>query len=366
MKCANPNCGGEWTPPHGKSVTVCPFCQEPVASEKKAAQSFDNVTDTLVYIKEQHGADMLLNGKVYTIFADLTRNQLRDEKDLIKQICEKGALDCLKAAIGKSGSEHEIAIKRALSKLPKYLQDSPSVTDMLFYFAEVLGWKTTKPQPIQTSSTVQNQSQQSKLSAIISQLHSSESNGIIVAPHVGSVIVVAEIDWRVLAVENKKVLLISDKILEKRPYNTEIKDTTWEQCTLRKYLNNDFYNSLGRDKLRIAENHNPNPNNPWYETNGGNATTDKVFLLSLDEVVKYFGDSGALAQKQNVYFGDQYNNARIAKYSSVGACWWWWPRSPGRYSNYAALIRGDGIVNVYGGYVDYDTGGVRPAFWLNL
>ena len=364
MKCANPNCGGEWIPPPGKSVTVCPFCQEPVASEKKAAQSFDNVVDTLIYIKEQHSIDMLLNGKVYTLFADLTRNQLRDEKDLIKQLCEKGALDCLKVAIGKPDSEHWIAIKSALSKLPKYLQDSPAVTDMLFCFAEALGWKITKPQPIQTPSIMQNQSQQSKQSAIISQGGASRSNEIIVAPHVGSVIVVAEIDWRVLAVENKKALLISEKIIEKRPYNTESWDITWEQCTLRKYLNDEFYNSLGWDKSRIAENRNINPNNPRYGTFGGNTTTDKVFLLSLDEVVKYFGDSGALAQKQ-FFFRDQYNNARIAEYSSEGARWWWL-RSPGDCSNYAALVDTGGDVDVYGHFVSNYMGGVRPALWLNL
>jgi len=140
MKCTNPNCGGEWIPPPGKSVTVCPFCQEPIASEKKATQSFDSVMDTLIYIKEQHSVDMLLNEKVYTFFADLTRNQLRDEVDLIKQFCEKNVLDCLKAGIGRPDSEHEMAMKRALSKLPKYLQDSPAVTDMLFCFTEALGW----------------------------------------------------------------------------------------------------------------------------------------------------------------------------------------------------------------------------------
>jgi len=385
MKCTNPNCGGEWKPPPGKSVTVCPFCQEPVVSEKKTAKSFDRVLDTLVYIKEQYSADMLLSEKVCAYFADLTRNQLRDEKDLIKQLCEKGALDCLKMAIGKPASEHELAIKRALAKLPKYLQDSPTVTDMIFCFVEALEWRITKPQRLQTQNIVQNQSQQPEQSAVFSQRVTSKSNIVIkVAPHVGSVISVADIDWRVLAVENNKALLISEKVLERRKYHSPQGHITWENCTLREYLNNEFYNKLGAAKSAIAETRNSNPNNPWYGTNGGKATTDKVFLLSLDELVKYFGDSGALAQKQgkdikyydysngsstpdpNAYwwFGDQYNNVRIANYGGEGAEWWWL-RSPGDDSDRAAYVKTAGYVSTIGRFVSL-SGGVRPTLWLNL
>ena len=172
MKCTNLICGGEWTPPPGKSLMVCPFCQEPIANQKKAAHSFDTVVDTLVYIRQQYGADVLLCDKMYTFFTDLTCGQLRDEKDLIKQLCEKGALDCLKAAIGKSDSEHENAIERALSKLPNYLQESPAVAGVLRDFAEALGWtiktKTTESQPKQVKQSMMGQSPQEKnKSAII-------------------------------------------------------------------------------------------------------------------------------------------------------------------------------------------------------
>ena len=376
MKCINPNCGGEWTPPPGKSVTVCPFCGEPVASEKKPAQSFDNVADTLSFIVEQYSADTLLSGKVYSYFADLTYNQLRDETDLIKQLCEKGALDCLKAAIGKPGSEQENAIKRALSKLPKYLQDSPAVEDMLRNFAAALGWKVGRQKNVQQSAS--NQPIQPKQNSANLQSGTSNYSKIIGTPLVGSVERIAGIDWRVLAVENNKALLISEKILEKRPYNVEGTDITWENCTLRKYLNGEFYNSLGAAKSAIIETNNWNPNNPWYGTPGGNATTDKVFLLSLDELVKYFGDCGKLCnQPKNdgrfiwwtddkaFWIDDQYNHARIAYYRSEGASWWWL-RSPGDDSYDAAYVDYVGNVYVDGYGVDSDFGGVRPALWLNL
>ena len=368
MKCVNPNCGGEWTPPPGKSVTVCPFCQEPIASEKKPTQSLDNIADTLIYIKEQLGVETLLGEKSYTYFADLTHNQFRDEADLIKQLCDKGALDCLKAAIGKPESEHETALKRALSKLPKYLQDSSAVSDMLHDFASVLGWtimrQTIAPQSIQN--------------LVITQGGVSSNTGIIVAPPVGSVINLSGIYWRVLAIENDKALLISEEILVLRQYNDEQKDITWENSSLRKYLNGEFFSQLGAMKPKIVETRNRNPNNPWYGTTGGNATTDKVFLLSLDELIEYFGDSGKLRNqpkddrkyrwrkgKKVYWINDQYNSIRTANFESEGASWWWL-RSPGVYSGYATSVDFGGSVDVHGLLVIYGGCGVRPALWLNL
>lgn len=46
------------------------------------------------------------------------------------------------------------------------------------------------------------------------------------------------IAWKVLKCEGDKYLLIADKALDCIPYNTELKETTWEKCTLRQWLNN--------------------------------------------------------------------------------------------------------------------------------
>jgi len=185
--------------------------------------------------------------------------------------------------------------------------------------------------------------------------------------------------WRVLDVQDGKALLITEKIIEKRPYNVEYTAVTWETCTLRAYLNGEFYNKFSAvDRARILETRNANPSNQWYGTNGGNATTDKVFLLSLDESVKYFGDSGDLKNQKRwgwsdgqwivsddgYILNDQYNDARIAEYGSEGASWWWL-RSPGSDQNGAASVLNVGIVILHGSTV-VNEGGVRPALWLNL
>jgi hypothetical protein len=186
---------------------------------------------------------------------------------------------------------------------------------------------------------------------------------------------IAGIDWLVLDNQGGKVLLISEQVLEERPYHKEGGDITWEKCSLRKYLNDEFYNRLGAVKGAVAETRNIDSDNPWYGTRGGNSTTDKVFLLSLDEVVRYFGDSGDLKNKKRKnydgklesdgwYVHDRFNSARIAKDKKGAACWWWL-RSPGYGSDRAAGVNYGGRVGVDGVFV-YGDIGVRPALWLNL
>jgi len=201
-----------------------------------------------------------------------------------------------------------------------------------------------------------------------------------VAPAINSIYPFAGRNWRVLDVQNNKALIISEEIIEERVYHPTYEGTTWEKCELRSYLNGAFFNSLGQEKSRIAEERIDNPNNPWYGTSGGNATYDKVFLLSLDEVCRYFGDSGDLKSRKGwnlkndqlvlkngkgCFINDQYNGARIAK-DSNGIAFWWWLRSSGDSLNYAAIVANDGYVYVSGDNDVGWSGGVRPALWLNL
>ena len=188
----------------------------------------------------------------------------------------------------------------------------------------------------------------------------------------GSIYHFANYDWLVLTVENGKALLISEKILDKRPYEEFAASPpfpTWEQCTLRKHLNLEFYNSLGDAKSKISDTHNMNPDNPIHKRIGGNPTVDKIFLLSFEEVCRYFGDStqalhSHLAQEYpSGWISDSSDAKRAAKHKkSVGA---WTLRSPGRNIDSVACVDFNGQVNLNGYYVSAPEG-IRPALWINL
>ena len=202
-------------------------------------------------------------------------------------------------------------------------------------------------------------------------------------PIVGDIIQFGGLDWRLLDVQGNRALIITENIVELLPYNAEPKSVTWETCTLREYLNGEFCSKFSKEEQeRIIETRISNTDNLWYETNGGAETTDKVFLLSLEEVDKYFGETGDYMNKiRKAYAGNHPNgewvpiddgyafiNAndsdRIAKFNNEA--WLWWLRSPGNTNDYAASVLLYGEVHVSGLGVGYANGGVRPALFINL
>jgi len=175
-------------------------------------------------------------------------------------------------------------------------------------------------------------------------------------------------DWQVLERENDKVLLLSDKILDKVEYNNDVAKITWEQCTMRQYLNEEFYNKFGLiDKSRIVQMPVVSSNNIWYGTDNGPDTNDYIFLLSLEEVVRYFGDSGQLKNRPSdttYSINDVFNSNRIA-YEANGVATWWWLRSSGSSGYSATFVDDNGVICNLGLGTSYGVG-VRPALWLKL
>jgi transcriptional regulator with XRE-family HTH domain len=209
----------------------------------------------------------------------------------------------------------------------------------------------------------------------------------------GNIISFGKYKWRVLKTDGNSALIVTEGVIEQRPFHEEFIEITWEHCDLRKYLNKQFYDTFDpTDRARILETRITDCDNPWYGTKWGNPTVDKIFLLSTSEVVQYFGDSGDLKNdkrwhfkdaKDNAIFegtyseghsdfiNDQYNDARKALYHKVyNAGWdekWWWLRSPGVPMRPTTVIVGDkGELFICGGDVYDPAGGVRPAMWIKL
>ena len=173
-----------------------------------------------------------------------------------------------------------------------------------------------------------------------------------------------KIEWQVLAKENNKVLVISKYALDSQRYNTADEGVTWETCTLRTWLNGTFLDNAfsSSEQAAIAQTTVTADKNSKYDTDPGNATTDKVFLLSIDEANKYFSSSSARQCKPTAF---AVANGASESYSS-GNCWWWL-RSPGDFQDYAAnVFPDDGSFGYIGYSVSRDSFAVRPALWINL
>ena len=185
-----------------------------------------------------------------------------------------------------------------------------------------------------------------------------------------------EYNWTVLANKNGNSLIICNDIIRNIPYNNERTAVTWETCSLRKWLNGEFHASLSpEEQSRIVLTVNENDNNAWEGTKGGSKTHDRVFVLSLSEVLAYFGDSGDIKSRKKKnndgdedsignLLHDQFNQARMAQYSHAPA--WWWLRTPGRNQKMAIRVNINGSIDLSGAYVQLggSSGGVRPALWI--
>ena len=181
----------------------------------------------------------------------------------------------------------------------------------------------------------------------------------------GDIVQLGNYSWQVLDVQNDRALVLSETVIELRQYNKKFIDVTWETSSLRQYLNEDFYNRFNEDEKQcIAETRLLKNKNPWFYTKEGNVTNDKIFLLTLSDVVKYFGDSGWLSNRpmDAQRIDDEFNSARIAR-DSDGAETWWWLRTPGFYGLNAAYVNIGGWIYVDGNNVNL-YGGIRPAMWI--
>lgn len=200
--------------------------------------------------------------------------------------------------------------------------------------------------------------------------------------NIGSTMPFGDYNWRILDIKNNTALIITENIIEHRAYHDVYKDITWADCSLRKYLNGEFYDKFNvTDKSRISPVINKNPDNQWYGSKGGEDTEDSIFLLTIEDVVcRYFGDSSEKlynpGKNQRYWFErkDKNNSKRIARLeANKEGIWWWWLRSPGRVNVKAVYIHGDGNIGIQGNNIlkgnisdGICTGGVRPALWLKL
>lgn len=170
----------------------------------------------------------------------------------------------------------------------------------------------------------------------------------------------SKIDWRVLAKEDDRILVISDRIIDAMPYHNVFQvDVTWETCSLRKWLNSAFINSAfnSAEKKLIIESEVLTEKASYSDTDPGNNTKDKIFLLSESEFEKYLHSDGSC-------FATNYATEKTAEgYSTY--LYSWWLRSPGANPDSASDVF-ISTSDVDSTYAAYPHNGVRPAMWISL
>ena len=201
------------------------------------------------------------------------------------------------------------------------------------------------------------------------------------------------IKWRVLSTVGNQAFLQADLALDNQMYNNNFTSVTWETSSMRSWLNGygpeknelnmdygsdsflqDAFTSAQRQAIYATE--VENTDNLEYGTEGGNNTTDKIFLLSEQEVYGTKASSYGFAESYDTY--DEARRRKSSTYAKAKGVWsqyggagydgncGWWLRTPGNLTNTTMRVQYYGYVGRQGFYVHYDNNGVSPVLNLNL
>ena len=168
------------------------------------------------------------------------------------------------------------------------------------------------------------------------------------------------IEWIVLSADDNSALLISRYALECKKYNEENTSINWATCTLRNWMNGEFYGSAFTEdeKARILRVKVKADKNPATDVDPGKDTQDKVFALSVNEATRYFASPEERIVKPTL---TAVNNGAYKNDAGNGT---WWLRTPGQSKACAAGVALSGDFSINWGVHAYDCG-VRPAIVLS-
>ena len=186
------------------------------------------------------------------------------------------------------------------------------------------------------------------------------------------------IKWRVLSVEGNDAFLLADEGLDNKPYHGEMTETSWENCSLRAWLNDTFmrdaFTEEEQDAIKITTVSNSNKDNPdeSIDSDGGADTQDRIYLLSAAEAAntaygfddRFYSMSRTREVKTTAYAYDQ--GAFASWIEEIDDNGKWWLRSPGFNTNEAAYVSEYGGGEYYGTNVTEDSFTVRPVIHLDM
>ena len=175
------------------------------------------------------------------------------------------------------------------------------------------------------------------------------------------------IEWIVLDVRDGTATLMTRYVLDARAFNGLGMYLSWDECSLRQWLNGAFLNDSFTEEERAVIRQTTvtadvNPMYPDAET--GADTEDRVYLLSINEAAEYFGNisiAPGLPTRTAVANGIYVSNT----VGSIGTTTWWL-RTTGGYDDRAAYIHSSNELNGNGDENGCTDNGIRPVINVDV
>lgn len=166
----------------------------------------------------------------------------------------------------------------------------------------------------------------------------------------------SSIIWRILKKDMDSLLLLSEYALDNKCFHDQFTKITWEHCSLRKWLNNEFiteaFSDDEKDMILPVE-------------HGREKYIDYAFCLNITECLKFLPD-----EEDRICYSSEYvrskEDYKVNWDYFEGRCIWWLRSMGCRFENYAVYVERHGELNPYsseciGAEVIDDYLLVRPA-----
>jgi len=183
----------------------------------------------------------------------------------------------------------------------------------------------------------------------------------------------APLRWKVIDIREDKILLLSSVLVYSEffdgnnPIFGPINDTSWAISTIRESLNGSFFERtfIESEASVICETLVSTPPNPTYGTEGGEAVTDRLFLLSADEVKDIISDGRVHDITAEIIYADKdyYGRSDVELLFEYMP---WWLRTTGCDQKHVAVVSEDGTIDLEGIRCTADEVGIRPAMWIDV
>lgn len=168
---------------------------------------------------------------------------------------------------------------------------------------------------------------------------------IIQTCSVGDVVFIGDYEWIVLDKQGDRAFVMAKDAVVTMPYNNVLEATVWSKCSLREWLNDDFYKSFPENvRKRICLTVVANSMNKKLGTEKIADTDDYIYLLDENEYNKYVDEDN----KELLYKKD----------SAV-----WWLRTTYNYKSSAVVVGVNGQISE--ARVKERGIAVRPVMWID-
>ena len=199
--------------------------------------------------------------------------------------------------------------------------------------------------------------------------------------------------WRVLDIQGNRALLLADRMPDCVPFHSGDEDVTWEECTLRSWLNGygaeankqgtDYTGNGFVDRAFTAQQQEAilpvlcgNQPNRDYGTDSGRDTEDRLFILSNEEVFEG-ENAGKYGFDESRDYDDPAKRFTSTLYAKCMGAWWspvdkyagnsfWFMRTSGYTSRNVTYICDFGFIYSRGTLATCSDAGVLPAMWIDL